>query len=186
VLISNPGGIFDVQRQRVEIQGLELNLRVQTPIEGLRVGVGYAHLVGRFDSDTANPDGIVDSDLDGSNISPDRVNLSATFNRGRISALIQTQFYLSRRFDSKARAADDANPLRPLRLGENDFGGYNVTDASIRYQTDLGGLTLSVQNLFDRFYIDYSSDTRLAAENPVLAYFSGRGRTFTLTWDYRF
>ena len=94
------------------------------------------------------------------------------------------QFFLSRRFDSKARAADDANPLRPLKLGDNDFGGYNVTDASIRYQTGLGGLTLSVQNLFDEFYIDYSSDTRLPTDN--LAFFAGRGRTFTLGWDYRF
>ena len=63
-------------------------------------------------------------------------------------------------------------------------GGYNITDASIRYQTGLGGLSLSVQNLFDKFYIDYSRDTRLPTDN--LAFFAGRGRTFTLGWDYRF
>ena len=176
VLISNPGGIFEVQRQRVEIQGLELNLRAQTPIDGLRLGIGYAHLIGRYDNDTANPDGIVDTDLDGSNISPDRVNLSATFNRGRLSALLQTQFFLKRSFR--------ADPGRVQPDPRNNFGGYDVTDASLRYQTDFGGITLSAQNLFDQFYIDYSSDTRLPTDN--FSYFAGRGRTFTLSWDYRF
>ncbi|MGV7122442.1 TonB-dependent receptor [Sphingopyxis sp. 550A] len=175
LLIARPDRIFDVQRQRVEIQGLELNLRVALPVDGLRVGVGYAHLKGRYDSDSVNPDGIVDTDLDGSNISPDRLNLNASYNKGPVSALVQTQFFLKRDFHGKA------NPS-PL----NNFGGYAITDASLRYQTGFGGLSLSVQNLFDKFYIDYSSDTREATDAPVAAYFAGRGRTFTLGWDYRF
>lgn len=183
LLIARPDRIFDVQRLRVEIQGLELNLGVQTPIDGLKLNVGYAHLIGRFDSD-AVPDGIVDSDLDGSNISPDRLNLAASYACGPFSARIQTQVYFKRRFDSKARAADDANPLRPLKLGDNDFGGYTLTDANVRYQTGIGGISLSVQNLFNKQYIDYSSDTRLPTDQ--LSYFAGRGRTFTLGWDYRF
>lgn len=183
LLIARPDRIFDVQRLRVEIQGLELNLGVQTPIEGLKLNVGYAHLIGRFDSD-ALPDGIVDSDLDGSNISPDRLNLAASYASGPFSARIQTQVYFKRRFDSKARAADDANPLRPLKLSDNDFGGYTLTDANVRYQTGIGGISLSVQNLFNKQYIDYSSDTRLPTDQ--LSYFAGRGRTFTLGWDYRF
>lgn len=179
LLIQGTDRNFDVQRQRVEIEGIEINLRTQTPIDGLKLGVGYAHIKGRFDSDATRnaPDGIVDTDLDGVNISPDRVNLSATFNKGAISAVLQSQFYLSRTFNA------DAGKPRPDQ--RNNFGGYNVTDASIRYQTEgLGGLTLSVQNLFDKFYIDYSSDTRLPTDN--LAFFAGRGRTFTLSWDYRF
>ncbi len=183
LLIARPDRTFDVQRLRVEIQGLELNLGIQTPINGLKLNVGYAHLIGRFDSD-AVPDGIVDSDLDGTNISPDRLNLAANYNSGPFSARIQTQVYFKRRFDSKARAADDANPLRPLKLSDNDFGGYTLTDANVRYQTAIGGISLSVQNLFNKKYIDYSSDTRLPTDQ--LSYFAGRGRTFTLGWDYRF
>jgi iron complex outermembrane receptor protein len=183
LLIARPDRTFDVQRLRVEIQGLELNLGIQTPIDGLKLNVGYAHLIGRFDSD-AVPDGIVDSDLDGTNISPDRLNLAANYNSGPFSARVQTQVYMKRRFDSKARAADDANPLRPLKLADNDFGGYTLTDANVRYQTGIGGISLSVQNLFNKQYIDYSSDTRLPTDQ--LSYFAGRGRTFTLGWDYRF
>ena len=181
LLVPGIGRNFDVQRQRIEIEGLEVNLRTETPIEGLRIGVGYAHLEGRFDS---NNDEIVDSDLDGVNISPDRLNLSLSYDHGPLSAILQHQMFLSRRFDSLARAADDANPLRPQKLGDNDFSGYSLTDASIRYQTGLGGVRLSVQNLFDKSYIDYSSDTRLPNDN--LAFFAGRGRTFTLSWDYNF
>ena len=183
LLIARPDRTFDVQRLRVEIQGLELNLGIQTPIDGLKLNVGYAHLIGRFDSD-AVPDGIVDSDLDGTNISPDRLNLAANYNSGPFSARIQTQVYFKHRFDSKARAADDANPLHPLKLADNDFGGYTLTDANVRYQTGIGGISLSVQNLFNKQYIDYSSDTRLPSDQ--LSYFAGRGRTFTVGWDYRF
>jgi len=173
LLIARPDRIFDVQRQRVEIEGLELNLRVALPIDGLKLGIGYAHLQGKYDSDSANPDGIVDTDLDGTNISPDRLNLNASYNKGPVSALVQTQFFLSKSFHGQA------NPDP-----RNNFGGYAITDASLRYETGIGGLSLSVQNLFDKFYIDYSSDTRLPADN--LAFFAGRGRTFTLGWDYRF
>jgi len=171
LLIANPGGIFDVQRQRVEIQGLEINLGVQLPIEGLRLSTGYAHLEGRYDASPV-PDGKVDTDLDGTNISPDRLNLAANYAKGPLSMRLQTQFYLSRTFQGLVR-----DP-------RNDFGGYTLTDAYVRYETAFGGLTLSVSNLFDRQYIDYSSDTRLPTDN--LSYFAGRGRSFTLGWDKRF
>lgn len=172
LLIANPGGIFDVQRLRVEIQGLELNLGVRMPIDGLRLSAGYAYLKGRFDSSVV-PDGIVDSDLDGTNISPDRLNLAASYARGRFSGRVQTQVYFSRVFEGRVR-----DP-------RNDFGGYTLTDANIRYDTGrLGAINFSVQNLFDKQYIDYSSDTRLPTD--PLSFFAGRGRSFTLGWDYRF
>ncbi|MBJ7500956.1 MAG: TonB-dependent receptor [Sphingopyxis sp.] len=178
LLIAGIDRNFDVQRLRVELQGLELNIGVRLPIDGLRLNAGYAHIKGMFDSDASRgaPDGIVDTDLDGVNISPDRLNLSASYNKGPVSALVQTQFHLSRTFH--------AEPGKPVPDQRNNFGGYNVTDASVRYQTAFGGLSLSVQNLFDKFYIDYSSDTRLPTDN--LAFFAGRGRTFTLGWDFRF
>jgi iron complex outermembrane receptor protein len=171
LLIARANGIFDVQRQRVEIEGLEINLGVRTPIAGLKLSVGYAHLQGRYDASPV-ADGKVDTDLDGTNISPDRFNLAADYARGPLSARIQTQFYLSRTFNGLVR-----DP-------RNDFGGYTLTDANVRYETGFGALSLSVQNLFDKQYIDYSSDTRLPTDN--FAYFAGRGRAFILGWDYRF
>jgi iron complex outermembrane receptor protein len=172
-LLVLSGDVYQVQRQRIEIQGLELNLGVQLPIDGLRLGLGYAHLYGRTDS---NDDNVVDRDLDGANISPDRVNLSLSYNKGPVSARVQTQYYLSRRFDIPVTASNPVN--------NNDFGGYHVTDATMRYQTRFGGLTLSAANLFDEFYIDYNSDTQRGSDSR--RFYAGRGRIFTLGWDYRF
>ncbi len=169
ILVARPDGIFDVQRQRVEIEGLELNLGVQMPIDGLRLSAGYAHIIGRTDT---NADDRVDTDLDGTNISPDRLNLAASFDSGRVSARVQTQVYLSRTFEGLVR-----DP-------RNDFGGYTLTDAYLGYQVGPGRIILSAQNIFNRQYIDYTSDVRLPTDN--LSFFAGRGRTMTLAWDMRF
>jgi len=160
-------GVYQVQRQRVEIQGLELNLAVRTPVPGLSLSGGYAHLDGRTDS---NGDGRVDIDLDGANISPDRVNLAAIYSRGPVSARLQSQLYLSRGFEG-----DDPR---------NSFGGYALTDATARYETSLGGFSLSIQNLLDKQYITYNSDTQRPTDD--LRYYAGRGRTWTVGWDTRF
>lgn len=169
LLIARPDGIFDVQRQKVKIEGIEINLGIQTPIAGLKLNAGYAHLNGRFDS---NGDDVIDTDLDGANISPDRLNLAASYSEGPISARLQTQFYLSRTFNGLVRDV------------RNNFDGYTLTDASIRYQTGIGTISFSVQNLFDRQYISYASDTQRPTDNTF--FFAGQGRTFTLGWDYRF
>lgn len=162
------GTVFEVQRQRVAIEGLELNATVRTPVEGLTFQGGYAHLKGRADS---NADGRVDIDLDGANISPDRIVLAANYNRGPWSTRLQLGKYLSRDFDG-------ADP-------RNSFEGYTLVDGSVRYQTEQwGGVSLSVQNLLDEYYIDYNTDTQQPTNNA--RFFSGRGRTFTLGWDYRF
>ncbi|PZQ64123.1 MAG: TonB-dependent receptor, partial [Phenylobacterium zucineum] len=162
------GTVFEVQRQRVEIEGLELNATIRTPIEGLSVQAGYADLKGRADS---NADGRVDIDLDGANISPDRIVLAANFNRGPWSTRLQLGKYLSRSFDG-------ADP-------RNSFEGYTLVDGSVRYDFGAwGAVSLSAQNLLDEYYIDYNTDTQQPTNNT--RFFSGRGRTFTLGWDYRF
>jgi iron complex outermembrane receptor protein len=167
LLVLNGAGVYDVQRQRIEIEGLEINLGVRLPVEGLRAGVGYAHLAGKTDT---NADNRVDTDLDGANISPDRLNLSLDYARGPVTARVQTGFYLSRSFRGLPRATR--------------FEGYNLTDAVVRYDTGFGGVTLAVSNLFDEDYITYNSDTVSVTDN--LRFFSGRGRVFTLGWDVRF
>lgn len=159
--------VFEVQRQRVEIQGLELNASVRTPVPGVALSVGYAHLTGRTDQDG---DGRVDLDLDGANISPDRLNLAATYARGPLSARVQSQIFLSRTFEG-------GDP-------RNDFRGYTVVDASLRYRTGFGDLVLSAANLLDEEYLSYASDTTRPTDNTFL--FAGRGRTLTLGWDWRF
>lgn len=162
-------GVYEAQRQRIEIEGLELNLSYETPLPGLTLSGGYAHLKGLNDS---NNDGKVDSKLDGANISPDRLNLAATYVGDRITARLQAQTYLS----------GDVGSVAAKTFAH--FGGYTVVDSSVRYELPVGGVTLSVQNLLDRQFIDYNSQTQRLTDNQ--RYYAGRGRTLTLGWDYSF
>jgi iron complex outermembrane recepter protein len=157
------GDVFEVQRQRIEIQGLELNVSTATPIAGLRLGIGYAHLQGRVDS---NGDGAVDADLDGANIGPDRLNLSADWAIGPVALRLQSRTHFARRFAGGDR--------------RNDFAGYHVLDGAVAVNTQWGQVSLSGQNLLNTQYTDYNSDTQRPADN--LRFFAGRGRSLTLSW----
>jgi len=166
LLVRNTGGIFDVQRQRIEIEGLEANVKARTPLPGLVVSAGYARLRGQTDTDKDNK---VDTDLDGANISPDRLNLAADYQGDTWGLRFQIQSYLKRDMQNA--------------LVKDNFGGYTLADAFVRYRLPVGALSLGVQNLFDEQYISYHSDTTAPA---VDRYFAGRGRTATLGWETRF
>ncbi|TCP34226.1 TonB-dependent receptor [Sphingomonas sp. BK235] len=167
VLVRNDDGIFNVVRQPIDIAGLEINLDTLTPLPGLKLGVGYSHVTGRTDTDA---DGRLDADLDGANISPDRLNLNADFRAGRFSARVQGRYYLSRRFQGQPAA--------------NDFGGYRLFDAYVAYDAPIGRLMLSVQNLGNTDYVTYYSDTQGPTDNA--RFYTGRGRNATLSWQASF
>ena len=164
ILVRGLDGIFSVSRQPIEIEGLEANLAWRTPLPGLALSAGYADLQGQ--TDTADADTLVNNDLDGANISPDRLNLAADYASGPFSARVQARFYLSRSFNDAATATD--------------FEGYEVLDAYLGYRTSIGEFSLAVQNLTDEFYITYDSDTVQVTSND--RFYAGRGRTFTLAW----
>jgi iron complex outermembrane receptor protein len=160
-------GVYEVERQRTEIEGLELAARWNTPLPGLALSASYAALDGRTDS---NRDGAVDIDLDGSNIGPDRALLGVDYSAGPWTTRVQAQFYLERSF-----AGGDPR---------NDFEGYELVDAFVGYAAPFGDITLSVQNLLDEQYISYFSDTVGPTDN--LRYFAGRGRVVSLGLQKQF
>ena len=177
-------GVFNVQRQRIEIEGLELNANWRTPLPGFDVSAGYARLRGRTDS---NDDRRLDIDLDGANISPDRLNLAANYASGPFSARLQAQFYLERDFD--LIAAEPGTPVQQAVEREQAFEGYALLDAYACYRTRFGDISLAAHNLLDKQFITYNSDTTRATVSAAaphavtgdnLLYFAGRGRTFTL------
>jgi iron complex outermembrane recepter protein len=167
VLVRNDDGIFNVSRQPVDIEGLEINIDTRTPLRGLKVGTGFSHVRGRTDT---NGDGRLDADLDGANISPDRLNLNADYSAGRLSARLQGRFYLSRTFDGQPAA--------------NDFGGYKLFDAYVAYELPIGRVMASVQNIGNTDYITYYSDTQGPTDDA--RFYTGRGRNFTLSWQATF
>ncbi|WP_375205505.1 TonB-dependent receptor [Hyphococcus sp.] len=158
--------VFEVERQPTKIDGLELSAEWETPFEGLKLSGAYAMLNGRTDTDG---DDIIDGDLDGANISPDRVNLAADYVTGPWLFRAQSQFYLDREFD--------------LATPEN-FDGYALVDAFIRYAAPFGDVTLSASNLFDEQYVTYNSQTTRTTDDA--RFFAGRGRVITLGYEKRF
>ncbi len=149
---------------RLEIEGLEANLAWRTPLPGLSLSAAYSQIEGQTDSSDA--DDLVNNDLDGANISPDRLNLAADYRSGPFSARLQSRFYLERAFN-------DASV-------DTDFEGYTLLDAFVAYQTGVGEFAFAVQNLTDEFFLTYDSDTVRTSDDR--RFFAGRGRTFTLSW----
>lgn len=158
---------YSVARERTELQGWELAAGWR-PFAGTEFGLDWASTDGRSDRDG---DGRVDSDLDGANISPDRVVLSWTQAIGdTLSTRLQVARNGSRRFE---------------RLGTQvaAFDGYTTLDALLRWDTGRHGeMTLGVENLLDRQYITYYSQTL----GTNATWFAGRGRTASLAWTRTF
>lgn len=165
----NPAGIYEVERERTEIDGYELSLGVALT-ESWRVTGSYSHTDGRYDSDG---DGAVDSDLDGLNVGPDRLNAAIEGNLLPDWTLrLQGAWLRDRNFDGPAAPAD------------SDFDGYAIVDLQLALQTDAGRFGLAVDNLFNRDYITWFSQTEPAARSDT--YFAGKGRTLSLSWQQRY
>ncbi|HEX7930997.1 MAG TPA: TonB-dependent receptor, partial [Sphingomicrobium sp.] len=161
ILIRGADGIFSVARQPVSLQGLDVNVDWKTPLDGLRVGGALATVKGKTDPDG---DGKLNADLDGANIAPNRLNLYATLERGAFDARVSMRNYFERSFKGQ-------DP-------RNNFGGYTLFDAFLGYRIGSNRVLLGIQNLTDKQYITYYSDTQGPTDN--LRYLAGRGRTFTL------
>ena len=160
-------GVYEVAREATEIEGVEVSARYAVS-DTLRFGGAYASLDGRSDTDD---DGEVDQDLDGANISPDRLLLWAeTDLTDALSLRLQAGRYFERTFEGQP--------------AENDFEGYDLVDAVAVWRAGFGDVSLGVQNLLDEDYISYNSDTTRAGDDE--SYFAGRGRTVTLGVTRRF
>ncbi|MCM2319843.1 MAG: TonB-dependent receptor [Pseudomonas sp.] len=162
--LQNVGGIYQVRRERTEIDGVEASAGWQIN-DTHRLQASYAKLNGESDTDG---DGKVDTDLDGANISPDRYGLSWQANwTDKLNSRVQANHYASRSFDTPGL----------------DFDGYSLVDASLGYQLPVGAVSLGVENLLNRDYMTYYAQ---AASTRDDQFFAGRGRTFTLGYQVDF
>lgn len=162
-------GIFHVRRQPTTIDGVDLTGEL-TVVRGWRAGAMYSWLRGRYDS---NADGTRDTDLDGLNVAPNRLNVFVeTPESSRVFARLQLSSLFERHFTGIAAPAGV------------DFAGYTTADLGLGVNTRAGSLRLAVENLFDKQYVTYFSQVDTARTND--AFFAGVGRMFTLTWARRF
>lgn len=169
LLVLRAGDVYEVQRQRTEISGFDINIRARTPIQGLTLSAAISALDGQSDN---NNDGVAETDLSGPNIAPDRTLLALDWKAGLWTARLQHQDYSARKFNG-------------INLDvRNNFEGYQLLDAFVRYDSKFGAISLSASNLLNEQYISYVSDTERPTDN--LRYFAGRGRAVTLAFERRF
>lgn len=162
------GGAGQIRRERTEIDGFEISANYRFGA-GIGIGANYSMLNGRFDSDD---DGRVDRDLDGRNVAPDRLNafVEAPVSDD-ISARLQASHFFDRKFDGG--------------LPQNDFNGYTLVDLLASYRSDrFGNFRFGIQNLFDKQYITYYSQTVTFVDDSTFV--SGRGRALTVNWQFDF
>lgn len=167
-LALNNNGTYDVERQRTDIMGYELTSTYQV-LDSTKLSAMYAHVEGEVDT-TGN--GSVDSDMDLKNLTPDRLLLAVNHNFSDVLASRVQYNYL---FDSK-KSANNVG-------AEQNFDGYGLVDFSTHYDMrDKGRIAFGIENLMDEQYINYFSQIR----NHSSYYFSGRGRTFSLSYELDF
>ena len=157
---------YNVRRQPTEIRGMEANLAFRFSDAG-RAGLAYASADGRYDR---NGDREVDTDLEGINISPDR--LTAFWEQAwtpGFATRLQASHAREREFD---------------RMGTQvaRFDGYTTLDLQARVAMPVGELQLGVANLLGEQYISYYSQTTPSDDD----YVAGRGRVLSASWSHRF
>ena len=67
---------------------------------------------------------------------------------------------------------------------EEHFKGYTLVDAALTWDSAQGRFGVSLENLFDKQYIGYYSQS--ASSVDVNATYAGRGRTLALSWNRSF
>ena len=160
-------GIYTVSRERTEIDGIEFSLSWAATDVDL-FGLRYAEATGRYDSDK---DGRVDTDLGGTNISPDRANLS--WDRSW-SSRIDTRLQMNYLFDRDVKNSSGAVT--------NSFEGYTTYDFNATLAALDGVFSFSVQNLTDEYYFTYYSQS---SPNDIRN-FTGIGRSVNLGYARSF
>lgn len=152
-------------REKTEIQGVEVTGEMRLG-DAHDLRLSYTHAEGESDQDG---DGQVETELTGINIAPDTLRLgwSASWT-DRFSTHLQASHF----FD---RSIEDSPEL--------EFDGYTLVDASLAYQLPVGRATFGVENLTDKEYVTYYSQSARVSDEY---YFTGRGRTFTLGYQLDF
>ena len=169
-LAVNPGGIFDVVRERTEIYGLELTGTTRLPGSLGNFGGYVAVLEGKSDR---NADGAIDRRLPAVNITAPKIGLHWDRDwTARFSTRLQSLTLLQRSDPDNVRAGD--------------FSGYTLVDAIATFRVGRGEVSAGIENIFDRRYLTYFSQTLTVANADNFNYFAGRGRMVSLRYRVSF
>ena len=162
--LTEVNGTWVGNREKTEIQGVEITADADLN-DAHNLAFSYTYADGESDTDG---DGDVDTELSGINIAPETLKLSwsAAWTK-RLSSHLQFTQFLDRDIEG-----DDL-----------DFDGYGLVDGSMAYRTRAGKFSLGIENLLDKDYFTYYSQSARVSDEY---YFQGRGRTVTLGYQLDF
>lgn len=170
-----PDGLGQVVRVPTRVRGIEASGELH-PTAGLSLYATYALTDGKTAEDVGKP---IDLSLGGRTQGPDKVTGAIDWTvRPGINARLQAVHYFDR----------DINQGRgPLVNGfyqlEEHFKGYTEADLTTSFKTKLGTFGVSIENLFNKYYITYYSQIiRTNASDANKQYVQGRGRTYALSY----
>lgn len=166
--VANPDGLFlDLVREKTRNRGLESTIEASLE-NGFEVGATLSLQEGRADT---NDDGSLDADLDAVNISPNKLGMFVAYQADGWSGKVQYTLNMDRDFTNAADAIT------------NQFDGYGLFDLHLSKTLDVGALQLGIQNILDKDYITYYSQSATTSSSR---FFAGRGRTLTLSYKAEF
>lgn len=170
-LVADASGIYTVEREKSEIYGTEITGNIRLPGRLGTFGGYLALLEGKSDRDG---DGAVDRRLPGANISAPKLSLHWDKNwTPAFSTRLQSLTLLPR--------------SNPDDIPAGDFDGYTLLDFLATYRvSDSQTISAGIENLLDRQYISYYSQTLTGSTATNANYFAGRGRTLTLRYRFSF
>lgn len=162
--LTEQNGTWVGSREKTEIRGVEVTADADLN-EAHNLAFSYTYASGKSDTDG---DGKVDTKLSGINIAPKtlRLSWSAAWTPALSSHLQFSQFL-----------------DRDIEGDDLDFDGYGLLDGSLAYQTRAGKVSLGIENLLDKDYFTYYSQSARVSDEY---YFQGRGRTITLGYQLDF
>lgn len=170
-LVANADGIYTVEREKSETYGTELTGEFRLPARLGTLGGYVALLEGKSDRDG---DGRVDRRLPGANISAPK--LALYWDKAwtpRLSTRLQSLTLLPRD--------------NPEGIAAGDFHGYTLLDLLATWRMgDRQTVSLGVENLLDRQYISYYSQTLTGSTATNANLYAGRGRSLTIRYRLEF
>jgi iron complex outermembrane receptor protein len=166
-------GVGSVLRVPVHVKGFEFSGEVK-PLPDWTFSASYARTRGKT---ATQPDAPLDVALGARSQGPDKLVLAAAWQvLPRANVRLQATRLASREINV-------GRVVGTSRLEER-FKGYTLADLAATYGTAWGDFGVGIENLFDRQYVGYYSQSNPAGTNDD--YFAGRGRTLTVSWRRSF
>ena len=173
VRVNNTTGIGSISRVPIRVKGVEFAGEWR-PHEDWTLSATYATTRGKTAATAGAP---LDVTLGARSQGPDKIVSAVRWSMTpNTSVRLQAARYASRHINA-GRMAGTA------RLEEN-FDGYTVADFSMAWASRWGDFGVGIENLLDRQYIGYYSQSNPAGTGED--YFAGHGRTYTFSWRRAF